>query len=119
MKKYFKYLTILILPFLFSCDKDLRRKEELIGAWISQDAKDTLEFIDFSTFTKNGFEGWPHFYGYDIEADIIEIQYNGPNMILVLPSTHHFSINGNSLSLDFSNYCYGFERKNYEFIKEE
>lgn len=118
MKKYFKYLTILILPFLFSCDKESRLKEELIGVWISQDAKDTLEFIDFSTFTRS-FKGWPHHYSYDIEADSIEIQYNGPNMILVLPSTHHFSKNGSSLNLDFSNYCYGFVRKNYEFIKEE
>jgi hypothetical protein len=119
MRNTFKYFTILIIPFLFSCDKDTWVKEELIGTWISKDATDTLEFIDYFIFTKNSYNGWQHFYNYDIEADSIEIEYNGPNDILILPSTHHFEINGNSLSLDFSNYCYGFERKNYEFIKEK
>jgi hypothetical protein len=119
MRNTIIYFTLLMIPFLFSCDKDTRVKEELIGTWISSDARDTLEFIDYFTFTRNSNNGWKHYYNYDIEVDSIEIEYYGPNDILILPSTHHFAINGNSLSLDFSNYCYGFERKNYEFIKEE
>ena len=119
MRNTVKFFTLMMIPFLFSCDKDTWVKEELIGTWISKDAKDTLEFVDYSTFTKNSYNGWQHSYNYDIEADSIGIEYYGPNDILILPSTHHFAIDGNLFSLDFSNYCYGFEIKNYEFLKED
>jgi hypothetical protein len=118
MKKIVKYVFVLAILFLISCDKDTRTKDELIGIWISNDFSETLDFVDYATFT-NDYAGLHHSFSYDIFGDSIEVEYYGPNMILVLPSTHHFELNGNSLRIDFTNGCYGFKSKINVYIKQK
>lgn len=103
-------VAVLVI-FLYSCSKEARLKEEIIGTWVSVDYIDTIDFINEEVFEKNFYDGLMHPYTYEIKRDSIKIQYSGYYYLLTKPSTHHVEILDNTLSVDFSNGTYGMRKQ--------
>lgn len=120
MRRYIYFLLALFLAsLLFSCDRDARAKEAILGTWVSVDQADTLVFINEDTFEKNFYPGVMERFLYSIHRDSITVQYSGSLYILVLPTTHYFELEDNTLSIDFSKGCYGFPMKKMEYYSSE
>lgn len=115
--------TLLFVSFLvfISCDKDDQPNREFIGDWqIVKPDNDTIVFKNENSFTRLNYDGIAHSFEYSYTKDSITIQYNGPNMILVEPSTHYYELKSDDeLLIDFSNGCYGFSKETYHFIRLE
>lgn len=109
--------TILFLQVFISCNKDSILDGRFIGTWISEDKTDTLFFIDDHTFQQPAYDRVLHSYAYSYTEDSITIQYAGPNMILVRPSTHHYTLTNSTLILDLYKINYGFEPVKKEYKK--
>ncbi len=119
MKEISKYLYAVVFFFvLFSCEKDFYTHGRFIGSWkIMTPDNDTLTFTDESSFSRKYYDGPDHSFKYSYDSDSITIQYNGPNKILVQPTTHHYEFKNNELLIDFRNECYGFDSRIYTLIK--
>jgi hypothetical protein len=121
MNNMLKYLTMVVFFIvLYSCEKDFDTDGRFIGSWeiLSPDS-DTITFKDESSFSRKFHDGIDHSFNYSYDKDSITIQYAGPNLILVQPTTHHYELKNNVLLVDFSNGCYGFDTKIYNLTKIE
>lgn len=120
MKNFLNFLFIsTLIIVLFSCEKGNDSNEEFLGVWeILSPENDTIRFNDDS-FSRKYNDGINHSFEYSSNNDSITIQYKGPNKILVQPSTHFYEFKNNELLIDFSNGCYGFDRRIYELIRVE
>ncbi len=115
-----KIVLLSLLLFTLSCEKDFTPDRRFIGSWkILSPVNDTIIFKNESNFTKKFYDGINHTFDYSYDNDSITIQYKGPHMILVLPTTHFYELKNNELTIDFSNGCYGFEREIYNLTKIE
>jgi len=115
------FLFLFISSILFvSCDKDFTPDRRFIGSWkILTPDNDTIIFKEESNFTRKYFDGVTHTFDYSYDNDSITIQYTGPNMIGVPPTTHFYELKNYELIIDFSNGCYGFDREIYNLTKIE
>jgi len=103
---------ILLAAIFLSCDRDAWAREAILGTWVSADQVDTLVFLNEEMFEKNSpTDGHMVPFMYSIYRDSITVQYNGPNDILVKPSAHYFELEESTLSIDFTNGCYGFPKE--------
>jgi hypothetical protein len=107
--------ALLWANMLSSCEKDARVKEAILGNWVSVDQADTLVFVNEDIFEKNFHPGIMERFTYSIHRDSITVQYSGSNYILVLPTTHKFRLEDNTLWIDFSKGCYGFPKRIMEY----
>ncbi|MGM0409015.1 MAG: hypothetical protein ACQERU_13625 [Bacteroidota bacterium] len=119
MKKALKYLLIAVSFWtIISCEKDFTPDRRFIGSWkILTPDNDTIIFKDESNFTRKYFDGVYHTFDYGYDNDSITIQYTGPNMIGVPPTTHFYELKNYELIIDFSNGCYGFDKQIYTLTK--
>lgn len=85
---------------------------QFLGSWISTDLVDTLDFSTSHDLSKNRTA-----FDYNISGDSITIQYRGPLMIYVFPTTHFYTLKGNVLTIFISKGCYGFRQQETQFIK--
>jgi hypothetical protein len=114
MLRIVKYLlAIFLFQFLFSCEKDALQEDPIIGTWISDDKLDTISFIN-DHIIKRSYST----FEYTRNFTRITIQYSGPCYIMVQPSTHHYVLTHNSLTIDFSNGCYGFNDEVMTYFKQ-
>ena len=121
MKKILKYLSVAVFCIvLFSCEKHFDTDGRFIGSWkILTPDNDTLTFNDESSFSRKFHDGLDHSFKYSYDKDSITIQYSGPDMILVQPTTHHYEFKNNVLLIDFSKGCYGFDTNIFNLTKIE
>ena len=121
MKVKLKYFLIFgSFLVVFSCEKDLVIDDSLIGNWeILTPDNDTIAFQNELSFIRRYNDKIDYSFKYSTNKDSVTIQYNGPNMILVQPSTHFYELKNNELSIDFSNGCYGFVKEKYILIRLE
>ena len=121
MKIFLKYLLIAVsFVIIISCEKDFTPDSRFIGSWkIMTPDNDTIVFKDESNFTRKYRDEITHSFDYSYDNDSITIQYTGPNMIGVPPTTHFYDFKNNELMIDFSNGCYGFDKEIYNLIKLE
>jgi len=111
-------LIIVLISVLMSCEKEFEPDGRFIGTWkILTPDNDTLSFKSESSFSRKFYDSMDHSFEYSYDADSITIKYNGTNMILVQPSTHHYEFKNNELLIDFTNGCYGFEFEKYNLTK--
>jgi hypothetical protein len=114
MNIWIKYIALItFLLSIISCEKEDFSGNMMLGTWISTDLVDTLKIIDEKTFKKSY-----HTFLYQRNPRDITIQYIGPNEILVSPSRHNFTLSNNTIKIDFTNGCYGFESEIITFIKQ-
>jgi hypothetical protein len=110
----FSVLTLLVIS---SCERNpSENNKRFLGTWISTDLVDTVEFRTESDFYKTVGVPKDHF-NYHISADSITIQYNGFLMILVQPTNHFYSFNGDLLTIDLE-HCYGFRNQIISFTRK-
>lgn len=99
-----KILILVMVVALFqvseSCKKDAFPDGRFIGTWITEDKADTLYFIDDNSFKTPRGDGLLHTYTYRYDEDSITIQYAGPHLVLLPPSTHHYTLTRSTLILD-------------------
>ena len=121
MKKILKCLLITVsFCIVISCENDSIPNSKFIGSWkILSPINDTIVFKNESIFTRKFPDGIDHSFIYSHDNESITIQYKGPNMIGVQPSTHVYELKNNELTIDFSNGCYGFDREIYHLTKLE
>ena len=121
MKSILKCLIIIFsVGMLLSCERNSDLDNKFIGTWrISKPDDDTITFIDGSEFKRKYYDNISHSFKYSYNKDSITIQYNGPNMTLVKPTTHYYEIKSDSLKIDFRNGCYGFETEIYSLSRIE
>jgi hypothetical protein len=119
MRQISRYILIAVFfVVLVSCEKEFEPDGRFIGTWeILTPDHDTLLFSDESSFSRKFYDGLLHSFKYSYDSDSITIQYSGPNLILVQPSTHHYEFKNNQLLIDFTNGCYGFEPQKYSLAK--
>jgi len=113
MKKTFVFklfliaLTISTISMISSCEKSpTDNSKKLLGTWISTDLVDTIEFRTENDFYKTVGIPKDHF-NYKVSTDSITIQYYGFLKILVQPTNHFYTFNGDMLTIDLE-HCYGF-----------
>lgn len=118
-KKILKYLFLAVSFWMvLSCEHNFISNSRLIGSWkILTPDHDTIVFQNDSVFMRRYYDGVNHWFAYSYDQDSITIQYEGPNMILVPPSTHAYEINNNELTIDFTNGCYGFDKRVYTLLR--
>lgn len=107
--KVFPLICLCAFFFFVSCkkEKDLVNQDGIIGTWVSTDKSETLVIVDEDNLYRNSDH-----YDYQINNDSIRIGYSGKLYIYVWPTTHKYYLDGNNLSIDFSNKrCYGFDLK--------
>jgi|WetSurMetagenome_2_1015567.scaffolds.fasta_scaffold47631_1 hypothetical protein len=116
---FFSLLIVISVTFIiFSCKKsNTSDYRELLGSWISTDLSDTLEFTSDHDFYKM-FSGVKDHFDYNLSNDSITIGYNGMLFILVKPSNHSYSLNGDKMTIDFKPQCYGFRPQEINFIRK-
>ena len=124
MKMYKNLIGVLFVMaiMLISCDKDEESSnvDAILGTWISTDKSDTLDFVDKTNFYKSNIEYRHDQFDYILEKDSIEIGYSGIRMVLVQATSHKYSLNGNNLTIDFSNKnCYGFDLKVMNYSRKQ
>lgn len=116
--------VLMLCMALCSCQKkellesEISNSGKLTGTWLCLENSDTLVFIDNHTFIKELEGSLAHTFEYKLGCDSIKIQYKGPNKIYVFPTTHYYILQNNKLSLDFSNGCYGFDKRELTFVKQ-
>ena len=107
-------VIILTIILMFSCEKTRTNDyKQFLGSWISTDLVDSLDFTSDHNFSKNRTP-----FDYSISGDSITIQYNGPLMIYVKPTTHFYILKGNELTIYISKWCYGFRQQETKFIRK-
>jgi hypothetical protein len=109
-------LIVLTIIGVSGCKKDDYNKT-LLGPWVSKDLIDTLDFTSNTSFNKM-YSGSPDYFTYRSSKDSITIQYSGKLFIYVVPTTHHFQLIDQELTIDFSNGCYGFRKQIINFTKK-
>ena len=120
LHKSIAFITILIIS-LVSCNKEvnLSNNVKIIGTWISTDKSDTLDFVNGSEFYKSAIGFRNDHYKYHLDNDSIQIDYAGIRMPATVRTTHKYNLNGNNLTIDFTNKgCFGFEMNVMEYIKK-
>jgi hypothetical protein len=111
-------IVAFLLSILISCEKESIIAGRFLGDWkITSPDSDILTFKNDSIFLRKSYDGIDNSFKYSFDKDSITIQYSGPNMILIQPSTHHYELNSNVLFIDFTNGCYGFESAKYTLTK--
>jgi len=115
-------LTLVISLTLISCEKEneIASQTKILGTWISVDKRDTLEFANEKDLYKSNSTMRHDHFDYTVYNDSIKIGYNGILYVLVLPTKHKYSFNGNNLTIDFSNRnCYGFGNQSITYTKDK
>lgn len=118
-KKILIYLILAVsFSVLISCENKFISNNQFIGSWrILTPDQDTIIFQNDSSFIRRYYDGANHWFAYSYDQDSITVQYQGPNMIYVRPSTHAYEIKNNELTIDFTNGCYGFDKRVYTLIR--
>jgi len=114
-------VLILIAIATFGCEKHNLsiNQEKILGTWISLDKSDTLDFVDDNNFYKSNIGMHYDHFDYKLFVDSIEIGYSGIMYILVKPTKHSYSMEGDRVTIDFSNrICYGFTNQEETYTKE-
>jgi hypothetical protein len=107
-------VIILLIIVMSSCEKaNTNDYRQFLGTWISTDVVDTLDFTSDHDFSKNKTP-----FNYSISGDSITIQYNGPLMIYIKPTTHFYILKGNELTIYISKWCYGFRQQKTKYIRK-
>jgi len=118
--KLIQCISLIVITFTIidveGCKKNDNYKT-LLGTWVSTDLIDTLDFTSDTSFNKM-YSGSPDYFKYGLSKDSITIQYSGKLYIYVFPTTHHFQLNDQELSIDFSNGCYGFRKQILNFTRK-
>lgn len=118
---FFLFLVFFISFEATNCKKSNSRIDEaLIGRWISNDLVDTLEFTTNHDLFKM-INGVHEHYNFQLSGDSILITYMGLQMpyIYLPPSVQRFyQLNGNKLTIDFSNSYFGFRNQIIELNKK-
>jgi len=118
--KLSQFISLIVITLTIievsSCKKNDVYKN-LLGTWVSKDLIDTLNFTSDTSFNKM-YSGSPDYFKYELLKDNITIQYSGKLFIYVFPTTHHFQLNDQELTIDFSNGCYGFRKQIIYFIRK-
>lgn len=114
MRKFL--LLSLILYVAISCNETEIPDGRFIGKWISSERQDTINFETNSDLYRGYYDGLHHF-DYSYTNDSITIQYSGPNMILVYPTTHKYELHEKRLIINFESHCYGFSPGKDTLIK--
>jgi hypothetical protein len=110
-------VAVLTLLVISGCEKKTAdNSKKLLGTWISTDLTDTIEFRTEHDLYKSVGIPWDHF-DYSVSGDSITIHYNGVMFILVKPSNHYYTFNGNTLTIDLRN-CYGFRSQIITFNRK-
>jgi hypothetical protein len=117
---------VFVLIFNYSCAKDENiNKDKILGTWVSSENTLTVNFLDYSNLNQYGetkpsdLKMGSNHYKYEIDNDSITIQYSGKVYIYVRPTTHRYWLNGNFLTIDFSNKpCYGFGFEAINFTRQ-
>ncbi len=115
------FLSILFITFsvLLSCEKEKEYPDgRFIGTWVSVSQQDSLIFVSDDILFHPAADGLKHTYIYNYTNDSITLQYKGPYMILVEPSTHSYFLDGNDMGIDFTNGGYGFNREVIDYKRE-
>jgi hypothetical protein len=102
---------------LSSCEKKKSDSKSLIGTWISSDLIDTIEFRTDHDFYKTVGIPNDHF-NYSVSGDSMTIQYDGVLYILVHPTNHFYTLDGDKLTIDLKA-CYGFRDQIITFTREK
>ncbi len=113
--------SLIMLLSLSNCSNDDDNSSQIeLGAWISSDKADTLDFKTQNNFYKSNASMKNEKFDYKfLPKDSIQIRYSGGLFINVQPTNHKYSLKKNELTIDFTNkYCYGFEEKIITYIKE-
>jgi hypothetical protein len=107
-------MTIIFSSILLSsCEKKSSESSTLLGTWISTDLIDTIEFRTENDFYKT--VGIPKDHSnYSLSDDSITIQYDGVLYILVGPTNHFYTLDGDKLTIDL-NGCYGLRNQIISF----
>jgi len=106
---------------LISCEKIevVINQNKILGTWISIDNNDTLDFVNYDNFYKSTLYMRYDHYDYQLYANTIEICYKGIYEVIVFPTLHKYQIEGNNLTIDFTNtICYGFGSEVITYRKE-
>ncbi len=112
-------IIIVFLIVSVSCEKEKKFPDgRFIGTWVSVDKRDSLIFISDDILMRPAADGIKHTYIYNYTNDSITLQYKGPYLILVEPSTHSYFLSGDNLEIDFTNGGYGFDRDVIDFKRE-
>ena len=109
---------ILFLQVFISCHKDSLPDGRFIGTWIAEDKTVTMYLIDDQTFKSPRADGVLHTFDYSYTEDSITIKYSGPNLVLVRPSTHHYTLSDSTLIIDLYKVNYGFEPSEMTFNRQ-
>jgi hypothetical protein len=123
MKKSIEFKLFIIammvstLSVISSCEKNpADTSKKLLGTWISTDLVDTVEFKTENDFYKTVGIPKDHF-NYNASTDSITIQYYGFLKILVQPTNHFYTLNGDRLTIDLE-HCYGFRNQIINFTRK-
>lgn len=107
--------TIFLIALTFlGCEKDplALSQKKILGTWISINKTDTLDFVDKDSFYKSSFSLHYDHFSYRLDADSMKIGYSGILFILIVPTKHKYSLDGNTITIDFNNEnCYGFSQR--------
>lgn len=121
IKKLLQFSLFMIFVIILGCQKDHNASDldNFLGTWVSTDKSDTLFFIDVANLYNSNTNMHYDHYDYKIFDDSIKIGYSGKLLIYVLPTMHSYHLDGNKLSIDFSNKsCYGFDSQVINYTKK-
>ena len=111
-------LLCIMVVLLVSCSKnDNVTQENILGTWILTDNSDTLYIVDKSNLYNSNQQMHYDHYDYQLIGDSISLGYSGRLYILVKPAKHKYYVNGNNLTIDLRNGCYGFESQVFNYTK--
>ena len=111
LKTFIIFLLAVTLLLLSGCEKTVTG-DDLNGEWVAGTIKDTLYIIDDSNFFHSSKNMHYDHYDYSVQGDSLEIGYSGMMMILVKKTKHRFKLDGDELTIDFSNkLCFGFPKE--------
>jgi hypothetical protein len=119
MKRSVNFIVVVFLAGLLTSCQKTESENVIRGTWISEDKADTLFVIDDHLFNKSLHDGILHAFDYSLQDDSIVIQYKRPNKIMVIATSHFYTLHNRELMIDFSNGCYGFEAKKEIYIKQK
>jgi hypothetical protein len=112
--KLIPLVTILTVLMFSGCEENNTNDfKDFLGTWVSRDMSDTLNFRSDHDLYSNS-----DYYVYSLSRDSITIRYDGKLFILVSPTTHFYKLNGNTLTIDFRPYCYGFKSEVIEYSRK-
>jgi len=122
MKKTIGFKLFLMTIFFFSillssCEKNSFDSKNLLGTWISTDLIDTVEFRTENDFYKTVGIPKDHF-NYSLSEDSMTIQYAGVLYILIQPTNHFYTLDGDNLTIDLKD-CYGFRSQIITFNRKK